>query len=258
VANSAFFGNGAANLHAQFSLPGSYAYSITGSQFASSTADNVVMNVLAGGEGSTLNLTAQGDTFANSLTATNGINVNWNGALSANIDQSLFTVTGGNNTGVLINNASLTAPSTILMTNGGFESTGGADTALRVITAGPAALTLSTNTFNFDAANDFGFRMSLGASSTVKIAKNTFTDAAGGATGIQFDSLTGPGSVTLNDNLMNLTSLGTDQGIIFSSITNTLQLSGTDDNRIFNATTPYFIPFGTTTGTFLVNGTPVP
>jgi len=100
--------------------------------------------------------------------------------------------------------------------------------------------------------------MSLGSSSTVTLARNTLTDTVEGATGFLFDSLTGPGSLTINDNLMNLTTLGTDQGIIFSSIANTLQPSGTDDNHILNATTPLFIPFGTTTGSFFVNGVEVP
>jgi hypothetical protein len=75
---------------------------------------------------------------------------------------------------------------------------------------------------------------------------------------VLFDSLTGPGNVTINNNLMNLFNSGTDRGFIFSSITNTIQLSGTNDNRVYNAATPDFIPFGTTTGGFFVNGSIVP
>jgi hypothetical protein len=120
---------------------------------------------------------------------------------------------------------------------------------------GPAQVNFSNNTVEWDATSGNGFRMSLGPSSTANIASNTFTDTIGGATGVLFDSLTGPSSVTMNNNLMNLFNSGTDRGIIFSSITNTVQLSGTNDNRISNAATPFFVPFGTTTGGIFVNGT---
>jgi hypothetical protein len=178
----------------------------------------------------------------------------WNGTLPATVDHSLFTVSGGGNTGLLINNASASALSTITMTNSGFLSTGGTDSAVRVVTLGPAQLNFSNNTVEWDAANGIGYRMSLGASSTANIASNTFTDTIGGATGVLFDSLTGPGNVTMNNNLMNLFNSGTDRGIIFSSITNTIQLSGSNDNRIYNAATPFYVPFGTTTGGIFVNG----
>jgi hypothetical protein len=100
--------------------------------------------------------------------------------------------------------------------------------------------------------------MSLGPSASVNLASNTVNDTVGGATGILFSSIIGPGTVTINDNQMNLTTLGVDRGIIFSSVTGTIQLIGTQNNVITNANTPFFVPVGTTTGGIFVNGAIVP
>ncbi|HLJ10809.1 MAG TPA: right-handed parallel beta-helix repeat-containing protein, partial [Planctomycetaceae bacterium] len=140
IANSTFSGNVGANLRAQFDQLGSYAYSITGTQFISGTSDNVVFNVLNGAQGATMNLTAQGNLYTNTLAGTAGLKVNWNGALSATVDQSTFNMNGGSNTGVFINNASTTALSTIVMTNSAFTSTGGSDTAFHLVTVGASQL----------------------------------------------------------------------------------------------------------------------
>jgi hypothetical protein len=258
VASSTFSGNGGANIHGMFSQLGSYNYSFTNNTMSSGAGDNIVLGVVSGGEGSTMNLLAQGDTLTNTSSGTAGINLGWNGTLAATVDHTLFTASGGGNTGLLINNSSTSGLSTITMTNSGFESTGGTDTAARIVTLGPAQMNLANNTIQWDAANGTGFRMSLGASSTANIASNTFTDTIGGATGVLFDSLTGPGNVTMNNNLMNLFNSGADRGIIFSNITNTMQLSGTNDNRIYNAATPFFVPFGTTTGGIFINGSVKP
>jgi hypothetical protein len=100
--------------------------------------------------------------------------------------------------------------------------------------------------------------MSLAPSSIVNITSNTIDDTAGGATGILFSPIAGPASLTINDNRMNMTTLGLDRGIYFSGVTGTLQLHGTQNNGILNASTPFFVPIGTTTGGIIVNGSVVP
>ncbi|HEY2252142.1 MAG TPA: hypothetical protein VGH74_13810, partial [Planctomycetaceae bacterium] len=261
VVASTFSGNGGSNINATFSQLGSYNYSFSGNSLTSGAGGNIVMAVLSGGEGSTMNFSDQGDTITNTSTGTAGISLSCNGNLTATVNQSLFTVSGGGNTGLFVNNASTSGMSTITMSNSGFQSNGGTDTAARIVTLGPSQINLTGNTINWGAANGMGFRMSLAASSTVNLASNTLTDNAGGATGFLFDSLSGPGNVTINNNLLTLFSGGTDRGIIFTSITNsalpspTLQLSGTNDNRIYNAATPFSVPFGTTTGGIFINGT---
>lgn len=265
IANSIFFGNGTvagdANIRAQFDAIDSYSYSITASQFTSAISDNVLVKVIPGGETSTLNFLAGGDSFTNTASGGTGVRLIWNGALSATVDQSIFATSGGSNTGLFVTNASPTALSTVVFTNNNFTSTSaaGLDTAFNLATSGPSQVFLSNNLVKFNSANGTGFEMSLAASSNVNIASNTFVDTVGGATGILFDSVTGPALVTINDNLMNLKNAAGDRGIIFSSVTSPpITLSGTLDNVINNATTPFFVPIGTTTGEILVNGSPAP
>ncbi len=258
VTNSTFSGNGAANIQAQFSQLGSYTYTLTNNAFTSAIADNVDLAVIAGGQGSTMNLFVQGDSFTNTHAGTAGLNLGWNGTLSAGIDTSTFVASGGMNTGVLIGNASTTGLSNISFTNSSFTSTGGTDTAFNLTTAGASQVTIFNDLAQLNAANDTAFQMSLAPSAIVNISSNTVNDTVGGATGILFSSIAGPGTFTINDNLMNLTTLGPDRGIIFSSVTGTIQLIGTQNNVITNATTPDFFPVGSTTGHILLNGVFVP
>jgi hypothetical protein len=259
VTSSTFAGNGAANIAAQFSQLGTYSYTLNNNNFTSAIADNVDLKILAGGVGSTMNLAAQGNSFTNTHSATAGLDVAWNGTLTAAIDSSNFIASGGLNTGVLISNAATTGLSNISFTNNTFTSTGGTDTALNLTVAAPSQITIFDNLAQFNATNGTAFQMSLAPSAIVSISSNTINDTAGGATGILFSSVAGPGTYTINDNLMNMTTLGPDRGIIFSSVTTgTIQLIGTQNNGIFNAATPFFDPVGTSIGEIIVNNVFVP
>jgi hypothetical protein len=260
IANSTFGGNGAANIRVQVNAPGTYAYTLQGNSFTSAASDNVVVSLLPGGEGSTMNFLATGNSFANTLAGTDGIRLGWNGILAATINQSNFTVSGGSNTGVFISNSSPSALSSITYTNNTFLSTGGTDTAFNLAAAGPSQVTIFDNLAQFNATNGTGYLLALAPSSTVNIASNSIGDTAGGATGILFNPINGPASVTINDNNMQLTNQGAfpDRGIIFSGVTGTIQLIGTQNNVITNAATPFFVPVGTTTGSILVNGATLP
>lgn len=252
--------NGAANIYAQFGTQRSYSYLISSTELKSNTSDNIVLSTFGGGAGSTLNLNVNDSYFENNLAGTNAIRADWNGAMGAVVNNSVFFANGGSNNGVLINNATTSALTSIAITNSDFTSTGGNDTFLRTTLAGPAQINLTSNQVQFNATNGTAFRMALASSSNVKIAKNNILDSTDGATGILFDTITGPGSVRIEDNLMDFTSSGglLDRGIIFTSVTDTIQLQGDFDNRIFNADTPFFVPFGTTTGSIFVNGVRMP
>ena len=264
VANSTFSGNGAANIRFQANQIGSYSLSTQSNSFTSASADNILVQSLSGSAGSTLTLTSEADTFQNSLAGTAGINLNWNGNLSATVDSGTFAGTGGSNTGVRIDNSSTTALSTVAITNDSFTANGGSDTGFQIITAGPSQLTVTGNAVQFGATNGTGFRFSLGPSATLDLASNSVTDSAGGATGVLFDSVTGPGSLTINGNSVSLANHG--NGIIFSSVTDPVvsgmtyspTLTGSQNNVIQGANTPFSVPSGTTTGGILVNGTVVP
>jgi hypothetical protein len=260
VQNSTFSGNGAASIQALFSTLSSNSFAITGTQFTSAAADNVVIGQSSPlANGSTMNLFAQGDSFTNSLVTTAGMRVTWNGNLAAVVDHSNFITSGGSNLGASITNTSTSALSTIGITNNTFASTSTFDTAFSVTTSSLSQVNVASNLVQFNAANGTGFKVALGPSSIANILSNTISDVAGGATGILFSSLTAPTTVTINGNTLNMTTVGApDQGIVFTGLTGTIQLMGTQNNVITNAATPVIIPIGTTTGGFLVNGSIVP
>lgn len=264
VTNSILGGNASGDIRGLFDQVRSYAYTISNTTLISTTADNVVLQLLAGGAGSTMNLFGQDLTVNNSFAGASGIKVDWNGVLSAAVDQSAFTMAGGSNTGVRISNASTSALTTISLTDTGFWGTAaGGSTALYATAAGSAQVNLTKNMVQFDAPSGTGFRMALGQSSTVLIADNGIFDTTDGATGILFDSMKGPGTVTIQNNIIGLTSTGglLDRGIVFSAIDDTsgkIHLLSPINNFVYNADTPFFAPVGTTTGSILVNGQPEP
>jgi hypothetical protein len=268
VTNSTFAANGATNIRAQVDTVNSYAYSIVGSTLTSASGDNVLIQTLGGGAGSTVNVVAEGNNIKNTLTGTNGLNMNWNGNLSATISQNAFLVSGGTNTGVLVNNASTTGLTTVSYTNNVFTSEGGSDTGLHVVTVGAAQLNVASNVVQFGAPDGTGFRFSVGPSSSVNVTGNSIIDTTDGATGILFDSITAPSTATISGNTIQLSNNGAllSQGIIFSSVTDQVNasvttlvnLSGTANNTVQGADTPFYVPTGTTTGQISINGTLMP
>ncbi len=268
VTNSAFSANGAANISAQVDTVGSYAYSVVGSTLAAASGDNIDISTTSGGIGSTVNLIAQGNSFTNSLAGASAININFAGTVSGSVSQNSFIVSGGSNTGVLVNNTSATGVTTLAFTNNVFTSEGGSDTALHVITTGAAQLNVASNEIQFGATNGTGFRFSVGASSNVTITGNTIIDTTDGATGILFDSITAPSTATISGNTITLSDNGSllTQGVVFSNVTDQttsnvttlLNLAGTSNNAIQGADTPFYVPTGTTSGQVSVNGTLMP
>jgi hypothetical protein len=167
-----------------------------------------------------------------------------------------------------VNNGSSTGVTTLSYTNNAFASEGGSDTALHVVAAAAAQLNISSNVVEFGATDGTGFRFSVGASSNVNVTSNSIIDTTDGATGILFDSITAPSTATISGNTIQLSQNGglLTQGIIFTSVTDQVNsgvttmvnLSGTQNNVIQGAQTPFFVPTGTTTGQIEVNGTLMP
>jgi Right handed beta helix region len=264
VGNSQFYGNGAANIRFQADQIGAYSLNSNLNAFGTASGDNILVQSLSGSEGSTLTFTAAENGFVNSNSGTAAINVNWNGNLSATIDSNSFSGAGGSNTGVHIDALSPTALATVAIANNTYSGGAANDIGYQVIAAGPSQTTVSGNTVQFGATGGTGFRFSLAPSASLELATNSVTDTAGGATGVLFDSISGPSNLDINGNTVTLSNHG--NGIIFSSVTDPVVsgvtyspiLSGTQNNVISGASTPFSIPSGTTSGGFLVNGTVVP
>ena len=82
---------------------------------------------LAGSEGSTMNLIAQNSSFTNTSFGAIGIDANWTGIVSASIAANTFIVAGGSNEGVHINNNSPSNLTSVAYTNNSFTSEGGSE-----------------------------------------------------------------------------------------------------------------------------------
>jgi len=95
------------------------------------------------------------------------------------------------------------------------------------------------NSFDFKATGGIGTRYLLNGASTDYIAGNIITDEAGGLTGMLFDNVAANTRIQIDGNTINLlaTDLTTHQGIIFTSVTPTIQFTGTMNNLIYNAPT---------------------
>jgi hypothetical protein len=267
ISGATLTGNGAANIRSQYDAPGVYTLNLGSSTLTSASADNLLISGLSGSGGSTLTLQVQSTSFSNSLANTAGINVNWNGNLTGLITGNSFAGTGGSNTGVLINNASTVSQTTITIQSNQFAANGGSDVGFHLITAGPSSLALASNEVQFGGANGTGMEFSVGPNGSVALSGNSIFDNTGGATGILFDSVTGPSTIGINGNTIAVPNGGgPDRGIIFTSVTDPVvgsmtyqvNLMGPQNNSVTGTATPFSVPASTTTGTILVNGVPVP
>ncbi len=267
VSGSTFTGNGAASIRSQYNQLGAYTVNVGSTTLNSTTADNLLIAALSGSEGSTLTTLVQSNTFTNGANNTAGINLNWNGNLSATIEGNSFAGTGGSNTGVLINNASTVYQTNITLQSNAFAANGGSDVGFHILTAGPSSITLSSNSVQFGGANGTGMEFSLGPNANVELSGNGIFDNVGGATGILFDSVTGPAAIGIDGNTIAAASGGgPDRGIIFTSVTDPVvsgmtyqvNLTGSQNNSVTGTATPFSVPASTTIGGILVNGAVVP
>jgi hypothetical protein len=209
----------------------------------------------------------QSSSFSNAHASTAGINLNWNGYLTGSIQGNSFAGTGGSNTGLLINNASTVFQTNITIQSNQFAANGGNDVGYHVITAGPSTITMLTNEVQFGGSHGTGMEFSLGPNASLALTQNSIFDNTGGATGILFDSVTGPSTIAINGNTIAVPNGGgPDRGIIFTSVTDPVvgsmtyfvNLVGSQNNSVTGTATPFSVPANTTTGSILVNGAAAP
>ena len=123
VMYSTFSGNGANNVAHRYDAVNTDAVTVNNSTFTSSVGDNLLVQYLNGSQSSTMTLDSEQNTFTNNQAGTAAIRVNWNGSLTATVDQTTTTGTGGSNLGVQLNNQSLTGSTTATITNNTLTAT---------------------------------------------------------------------------------------------------------------------------------------
>ncbi len=237
-----------------------YDYRIIRSTFTSDSSAGVEISTVGAGAGSSLALSMTNNAITNSGAGDDDVALTWDGPLVAAFNGNFFAGSGGSNDGIHITTTSTTELAELTVTQNIFSFDGGSDTGLRVTTAGPANLTIGQNRVDFHGAFGTGFDFTLAESADGNIFQNVITDYVSGDTGILFTSIAGPSEVTLNSNVVDVLSpgAGLDRGIIFTSVTDTITLSGTQNNLVNGATTDFSAPIGTTTGQIFVNGVLVP
>lgn len=258
--NSLFNGSGGAAMRLRTDAVGEYVYSITQSTLTSDTGDGLVIFTEAGGKDAALNLLLQNTLASSGALGGAAVNVDWDGILLANLIANQIEATGDNGTAIDIDALSTTKLVQVTVGNNLIGVEGDHGKGISLLTAGASTLTVGGNQITLDGSGATGLDFTLAASADAAILSNSVIDNIGGATGMLFNSVAGPSTVEIGGNLIDLKGPGAiiDQGIIFQAITGTLTLSGSTNNEVRNATTPFFAPQGTTSGKIRVNGSNVP
>jgi hypothetical protein len=260
VSNTTFSGNAGTSLLVRADAAGSYSYLIVDNLVNETGTVAVDLATTGAGAGSSLSLDFSGNRVNTTAASATGVLLNWNGVVVADFANNQFAQTGASSTGIDVTAASATDLAKLIFTENEFDFDGATSTGLRVTTSGASQIAAVGNNVVFDAASGIGMDFSLAPSATVALYDNRITDNVSSGTGILFRSVAATSNILLEKNVVNLLSNDAfvDRGIIFQTVTGTINLTGTQSNTVTGATTPFFAPAGSTSGTIIVNGAPVP
>lgn len=269
VTNSTFTGNGAPldnTIRAQATAAGTYDFRFEGNTFTDNTAGAIAIANSGAANGSILGLSVRGNAITVNRLNADAVGLNWNGPINGSFIGNAITGTGGSNDGFNINATSAANLAQLTFSGNTLNFTGGNDVGMRIATAGPSSIGIRQTFINFNApggAGGTGLLFNLAQSAAVDVSSNTITDNVSGGTGILFNSVAGPSTFAINNNLIRLLDpgAGIDRGIIFNAVNignGTITLQGNQNNLIQNATTPFFVPLGTSTGRIIINNVPLP
>ena len=264
LTNSVLSGNGAiggGTIRVRADTLGTFESQISGNTMTETNGTAIQFSTLPSGAGASLASTVQSNTITSYRGGTAIVGANWAGPASLKISNNALYAQAASMTGILVNDTS-TTDSLSLQTTGNtitFGSVASGGTGISVIAAGTSQLVTSTNTIDFKATSGTGLRYALGGTSTDYIGANIITDEAGGATGMLFDTVAANSRLQIDGNTIKLlsTDLTTHQGIIFTTVTPTIQFIGTSNNLIYNTTSmqsTFSIPVNAATGGFYING----
>jgi hypothetical protein len=265
ISQSVFTDNGAGigAIRYRADAVGDYSLLLSGNEIDDADAPTVV-EILSepGVAGATLALQATGNQIQHDLANSIGMSVDWNGALTASISSNQFGSSGDAARALLID-APSTTDATLLQVSGNSFLYGGNNIVATELTAdGPLSLTYQSNLGIFTGSNTIGLEATLGELTNATISANRIEHQGGGGTSVLISDVVAGSSFSIQNNLFIFPDNGpvVERGIIFSNVTGggTINLFGSLDNRILDATQSFFVPAGTTTGSISVNGVNVP
>lgn len=263
ITGSVFENNGGAgsnSIRFRSNTQASYGLFFSKSTITDASDGAIAIATFGSGDDSSLTLQVSECEIATSRAGAAGVSANWNGALVGSVLYTDFEGTGGSNTGIDITTTSTSELVELAVSHNTFAFDGGNDVGVSVTTLGPSTLAFGYNTIEFDGSGGTGFQFNLAESAEVYAYSNDITDNVSGGTGILFQSIAGPSTVTLQSNVIELLSTTSiiDRGIIFSSVSGTVELLNPMNNIVTGATTSFYAPVGTLDGYTYVNGAKVP
>lgn len=245
--------------------------------FTEDDSDFFSFSVLPGGAGSILEFTFDSNNIIGSGGDQTVLFTDWEGQLTGTYINNTMTLVdaldaGGELIGLDIFNNTTTDLTTLRVQNNLFEfsSTDGDDIGIRLNIDGPSDIDIVDNGINL-RTGPFGTGMTFNLASRADVVIDSnalFIDNESGD-GVVFQFVNGPSVFTFDNNLIEVVDsvFGgvQERGVIFTSVTGTIDLISNSDN-IVGFSGPgvdggeqfFFIPAGTSNGSFLINGFNVP
>lgn len=202
-----------------------------------------------------LALTTQDNVITSTQDDIDILTVDWTGAGITNITNNTFNSVGDNGSVVSLLTQSTTDTMAINFQQNTLLVTGSDTTGLKLVTNAPSTNRIESNTFQLTNIGN-AIDLTLSTGSNTGLISN-WVD--GGTRGIWFRSIAGPANIQIDSNLIEFSNLTgvTDEGIRFDGLSGDVELFGSTNNLIENATTPLFLTAGTATGSFFINGVAV-
>ncbi|MEI8383012.1 MAG: inverse autotransporter beta domain-containing protein [Planctomycetota bacterium] len=246
---------GGGTIRGQATAAGSYQWLVDQALIVDHNGTPILFKNQGSGIGASLATTINHSTITGDRSGMSLVNIQWNGPLSSAVTRNVLTAGAANMIGVNMVDASATDAvntriSQNLMT---FNATQG--TGVMVNAGSTSSVQVDNNGVDFKGVGGIGLRYALGGISSAFIHTNTITDEAGGATGMLFDSVAASSQLQIEANTINLlsTDLTVHRGIIFTTVTPTIQLYGNKNNIITNTPTTFSIPVNSSTGHIIIN-----
>jgi len=251
---------GGGTIRAQVSAVSTYQWLVEGNVIVDHNGTPILMQTQASGNGASLATTVDKNVITADRSGATLVNVNWNGPLSAAIASNTLNAGADNMTGVILQDLSATDSVIARINNNAITITGNGGTGVLASAAASSTFQVDTNLVDLKGVNGTGLRFNLGGVSSDWIYSNVITDEAGGATGMLFDAVAANSRLQIEANTVNLlsTDLTVHRGIIFTTVTPTIQFSSNYTNIVNNASTIFSIPVNSATGHLLINGTNYP
>ena len=275
LGSSTLSGNGAlvgGTIREQATTLGTYSSTLTTTTITDNNPNGAAFQLLtqSGAAGSTLTTQITSNVLNGYGSGSSLVGVNWTGPMTSNVANNTINAYGTNITAVSLADPSATAVFAATFTNNAiyFESGANLGTGISVVdgqsgqfSTGNSALTMTSNSVDFQGTGGTGFRFGLYEASSNTITYNTVTDHVGGVTGMIYDYVASSSNLIINANKISFFAGDTlpHRSFVFAQGAPTVTLDylqGSPTNWVYNTPTPssgFSMKSGIGTGGLLIN-----